>query len=632
MDMHRFRFVGLVVFLAALAVTSLLLITSGQAATTIRYVAPGGACGSKTPCYSTIQAAVDAAQAGDEIRVAAGTYSGINNQGGSQQVVYIDKSLTLRGGFTISNWNTPNPEANVTEINALTLGRVLYISGEETAVTLEGLQLTYGDSSGLGGHSPTTLENYDAGGGLYSNGSDVTIDQCVVGHNFAPSNGYGGGLYLRAGVLEMTDALVELNEAGSGGGLYLYEAQSQISANTTLTANRGSAIRAEKGDLTLQQSRVESNEDGGVSAFKNPVVIENNVISGTINGSGLSVNGGGRVNNNHILSNDHAGLSIGDGDFTVVENEIAYNRGKFTLQDPGILIQPVWGGDVTLRANHIHHNQNIYAACEGAGVYIDTGPGGLVTLANNLIEDNFAGQSAPSMAHGYGGGVYLRGDNIMLDGNVIRNNTAFGFIWASTQYWGGHGGGVYINDSPTLQNNIIANNIVVGGDSTHFHAPGIYVNGGSPELIHNTIANNTGGDGVGLYVIQDSFTEERSQAQLFNTIVVSHTVGIYAPGEVAENIVIADGILWSGNGVDTSGTGTFFLSNETTGDPAFAAPASGDYHLKAKSAAIDKGVDSSITGDIDGELRFAGQVDLGADEYWLPGSFNYLFLPLMIND
>lgn len=78
------------------------------------YVAPGGVCGAAAPCFSTIQAAVDAAAPGDEIRVAAGVYSGVNNQGGKSQVVYLAKDLTLRGGFT-----TTDP----IEIAAQTLGR-----------------------------------------------------------------------------------------------------------------------------------------------------------------------------------------------------------------------------------------------------------------------------------------------------------------------------------------------------------------------------------------------------------------------------------------------------------------------------------------------------------------------------
>ena len=284
---------------------------------------------------------------------------------------------------------------------------------------------------------------------------------------------------------------------------------------------------------------------------------------------------------------------------------------------------------VTLRNNHIHHNHNSNGSSSGAGVSVDTAPEGQVTLTGNLIEYNMAGEGIGLSSHGYGGGVYLTGDNILLDGNVIISNTAYGFIWAGNQYWGGYGGGVYINDSPTLQNNVIANNFVIGGDNTHFHAPGIYINGGSPELIHNTIAENTGADGVGLYASQDSFTDERSQVQMFNTIVVSHTIGIYAPGEIAENIVIADGILWSGNISDTWGTGTFFITHAYTGDPAFVDPAAGDYHLQSTSAAIDKGVDTDVPRDIDNELR-SGIPDLGADEYIIPGMYQFFYLPLAI--
>jgi hypothetical protein len=324
---------------------------SVQAASDVLYVAPGGNCGGATPCYSTIQAAVDSSQVGDEIRIAAGTYSDINNQGGNPQVVYVAKSLTLRGGFTISNWNTPNPDTNVADINAMTLGRVIYVTGVSTTLTLEGLQLTYGDSSGLGGHEIPGF-NMDAGGGVYIYQASVTIDQCVIGHSFSPSDGVGGGLYQRNGSLDMTDTIVEENEAGSGGGSYLYKAQSQIGSDTIFRLNDGSAIQVAEGNLVLAHSQLVDNEDGALVAYKTQVVIASNVISGTINGSGISTSGGGSggsISYNTIWANENAGLTIADGDFDVVGNQIAYNRGKGYGDDPGVVIQPVWGGDVTLR-------------------------------------------------------------------------------------------------------------------------------------------------------------------------------------------------------------------------------------------------------------------------------------------
>ena len=53
--------------------------------------------GPPTCDYGAVQSAVDAASAGDVIKVAQGTYTGVNNRGGLAQVVYIDKSVTIQG-------------------------------------------------------------------------------------------------------------------------------------------------------------------------------------------------------------------------------------------------------------------------------------------------------------------------------------------------------------------------------------------------------------------------------------------------------------------------------------------------------------------------------------------------------
>ena len=107
-----------------------------------------------------LHAAVDAANDGDVIKVAAGTYtavsvrprSDVTTTGVVTQLIYISKTLTLQGGYTTTKGfaHPPDPMLNPTTLDALAQGRVVYITGD-VSPTIEGLRPTGGNAAGLDG-------------------------------------------------------------------------------------------------------------------------------------------------------------------------------------------------------------------------------------------------------------------------------------------------------------------------------------------------------------------------------------------------------------------------------------------------------------------------------------------------
>jgi pectin methylesterase-like acyl-CoA thioesterase len=102
-------FTVLASLIGIVSVLTLLCLLAGpampaQADATTYYVAPGSDCGGVTPCYATIQAAVDAATNGDTIKVVQGVYTTTDFQ-----VVYIAKAITLTGSYTTSDWANSFP-------------------------------------------------------------------------------------------------------------------------------------------------------------------------------------------------------------------------------------------------------------------------------------------------------------------------------------------------------------------------------------------------------------------------------------------------------------------------------------------------------------------------------------------
>jgi hypothetical protein len=106
------------------------------------------------------------------------------------------------------------------------------------------------------------------------------------------------------------------------------------------------------------------------------------------------------------------------------------------------------------------------------------------------------------------------------------------------------------------------------------------------------------------------------------TILVSQTVGI----TVSQNSTATlEATLWGSgawaNQDDLGGNGRIITGTVNYwGDPAFVSPTTLDYHIKANSDAIDRGINAGVTIDIDNQPRpnpDTGIPDLGADEYWI---------------
>jgi hypothetical protein len=232
-------------------------------------------------------------------------------------------------------------------------------------------------------------------------------------------------------------------------------------------------------------------------------------------------------------------------------------------------------------------------AYSGGGVVVRDSGG---ELTGNSIFSNTAQ---------YGGGVSLHESGATLSGNIIFANTA--------QHYGG---GLDLNDSDdTLINNVVAEN------RTHGIGSGLYILASSPRLVHTTVAGNHGGDNSGIFV--GEWESSYSTVALTNTVLVSHTVGISVNGG---NTITLESTLWGSgawaNDTDWRGGGAIVTGTRNIwGDPAFA---SDGYHLTARSAAIDQGVETGVQTDIDGEAR-DDLPDLGADEF-----VHRVYLPLVM--
>ncbi len=413
----------------------------------------------------------------------------------------------------------------------------------------------------------------------------------LVSGNLAGPDGdtLGGGLSVYSSTVMLNGNIISGNSARlGGGGLYLESSSVVFNRNTVIGngAGVGGGLFLWSSDAKLDDNTISSNNaiaGGGLELYYGETVLSGNTISGN------------KASDNNSSGGAGGGLDLYFGNALLDKNTISGNTA-------------VYGGGLNLDGTDARLDNNIIsgnAATFGGGVQ----DWATTTYNGNIISNNTASW--------WGGGLRL-GGNATFNGDIVISNTADV----------GSGIYVYVLGVPKLTNTLIADN------RANIRGAALYTWAASPQLIHTTIARNTGGDGSGVYA--DNYYDDETGTWYFsnvvmtNTVLVSHTVGITvtAGSTITLEVTLwgsgawANELDWGGAGIIITGTHNYW------GDPAFVNPDAGDYHINVGSAAIDRGVNAGTPVDIDYEPRF-GIPDLGADEYWAPGALKQVYLPLM---
>jgi hypothetical protein len=508
-------------------------------------------------------------------------------------------------------------------------------------------------SNNLIAHNVADNSTWGQGGGIMLRDSDAKVTENEIRDNRAGfSAGYGGGITVVGGEPAITLNEIHSNVAGQsvqglGGGIFvwsdttatlegneIYYNRAISGAGDPALISRGGGIfysgdpkvQAAIYDNTLRDNIASPishlGYGGGLFAggLVTPSLISGNLFESNIAGHNDNGNGGGiyidtsetTIQGNELNGNSASwagswgqggGLFVEASTVTIRGNTFVRNNGGGFPGPPASTIG--YGGGMVISGtvalvqdNTITGNRatNSPQFAVGGGIYVYTST---VRIVGNTISEN----SLTTGVAGFGGGLYLNESLATVDGNIIVANKAD----ATTQ---GRGGGIRLSFCPAFT---ITNNIIARNDATEIGS-GVGVAESEGWIAHNTIADNTGGDGSGVHV------HLSSDAKLYGNIIRGQAIGI-VNGDPPVSTVSAEYTLFEANTNDytTGVTNLFGIPG-----PALLLP---DYHLSFGSAAIDQVPPLSwVTSDIDGHQRPLGALsDAGADEALLRS-----FLPLIL--
>ncbi|MFG0285728.1 MAG: GC-type dockerin domain-anchored protein [Phycisphaerales bacterium JB039] len=358
-----------------------------------------------SPSYPTIQSALGASRAGDEIVLADGVYSGPGNV----DLAMPAHAITLRSASDdpaacVIQMNDEDERAmsgpsSGTVIRAITMRDGAGLDAGGAVVLGSGsprFERCVFDSNRIGGYDPDSY-----GGAVHMTGSSAIFDRCVFTANRADcyptagtGDGYGGALYIRGGAPVFLDCEFSSNAAtgadfGSavGGAMYI---------------TGGADVLLAGGEVIGNSSRADGGASGGAIAINGSslraigVVFEANrtgrgsysqiASGGAIRASGSTVD----LVNCKFLSNQAAatdmfgeayGGAVSAWDTTIsMTNVLLAGKEAAEYGDLCATGGAVWLGrkaSLTVRSSTIWGNS---ATCAGGAIYLNFDSGGAPAL------------------------------------------------------------------------------------------------------------------------------------------------------------------------------------------------------------------------------------------------------------
>ena len=366
-----------------------------------------------TDAYTTLEDALTAAVAGNEIWVAEGVYYPTNTTGPTARFA-LKAGVAIYGGFaateelrTERDWEAHitvlsgdldgndttdanflvTDTANITGTNSY---RVVHVGSAITAsAVLDGFYITGGSATGTTQHS---------GAGMYINGGDPTLTNLTFIGNAADFN--GGGMY-NSGDPTLTDVTFTSNRASNtGGGMGTFLGNptlTEVTFDSNAVENpssgcAGGGMRIDSGgpkltDVIFRHNRAlcgGSGTAGGLSNLNSTLAMTNAAFIGNYadnSGAGMRNASSDAMLINVVFAGNH-GAAYGGGFDNISGNptliNVVFSGNESSYIGGGILA----GGNPTLINVTLNGNQ----AYQGGGVYLYSGT--TVTATNCILWGN----------------------------------------------------------------------------------------------------------------------------------------------------------------------------------------------------------------------------------------------------